>query len=415
MKSNLIANIAKEDFLNFGLILEQREYLQELRRQFVGYFTFDRISKMKIGDYVLGLDQKQDIHNFCYALEQMLKGLGRIFGGTSFKFGIYYGKTKSDPTRRYRFTSRFGNDERAAFNSVREAILQLLDAGKSEDLNAIETNLLSPMFKGKILSTYFPEKFLPIFTDHHVNHFITALNLDLKFPKLMQEGLYSRKQALVEFKNDDSVMAGWSMDIFYYFLYNVFPGGPFDDSVARKRKNLSTDLPPMAPNPQPIEVALTMLPMDTGERSRTGNAGRVGKPNYEGQQKKLKIIGNRGEGIALSFERARLAALGYKGDLSKIKPAEDDSDGYDILSTELDGKARYIEVKTTLARPGPASFFLSANELAKAEKLPNYHLYFVFEAFSRQPKVWMLGNPLYPKNPLLKLTPVLYKGDFNVE
>ena len=58
------------------------------------------------------------------------KAWANIQGATSFKFGIYFGRTKSDPKRKYRFTEKFGSTEAQAFAAVKSALLdQALIAG----------------------------------------------------------------------------------------------------------------------------------------------------------------------------------------------------------------------------------------------------------------------------------------------
>jgi hypothetical protein len=47
-------------------------------------------------------------------VESGTKAWANIQGPTSFKFGIYFGKTRSDPTRKYRFADKFGTTEKDA-------------------------------------------------------------------------------------------------------------------------------------------------------------------------------------------------------------------------------------------------------------------------------------------------------------
>ena len=99
-------------------------------------------------------------------MEQQLLNLGYILE-----------KTSSDHKLQYRFTSKFGTTETEAFNKVKSAILQLLKSADEEDLVAIRNSLLSPMFKGKILSTYFPNKYLNIFAKEHLEYFLDKLDI----------------------------------------------------------------------------------------------------------------------------------------------------------------------------------------------------------------------------------------------
>jgi len=67
--------------------------------------------------------------------------------------------------------------------------------------------------------------------------------------------------------------------------------------------------------------------------------------------------------------------------------------GYDILSFELDGRERLIEVKTTCFG-SLTPFFASRNEVGVSEsRNEHYQLYRLFN-FARQPKMFMLGGSL---------------------
>jgi len=205
-------------------VLTSREDLYQLRISFSRYFNQNRIKNMSIDDYVAGVELPEKGFNFCYGLERQLDGLGRIIGATAFKFGVYYGRTKSDDNYEYRFTQKFGNSYKEAFQNVKIAILQLLNSGQLEDIEAIVKNPLSPMFKGKILCTYFPERYLNVFSYDHLNYFLTQLDLDTK--KLIESDPVYKREALIEFKNQDPVMKKWSVDLFANFLYREYPGRP---------------------------------------------------------------------------------------------------------------------------------------------------------------------------------------------
>ncbi|VFS35248.1 hexulose 6 phosphate synthase [Salmonella enterica subsp. enterica serovar Typhimurium] len=63
-----------------------------------------------------------------------------------------------NPTVRYRFTQKFGDDDstnKEVFANVKDALLDLIQSGKELDFRAIDENPLSQMFKAKILSLYF--------------------------------------------------------------------------------------------------------------------------------------------------------------------------------------------------------------------------------------------------------------------
>jgi len=78
-----------------------KEYIEieKLRINFISKFTVDKIKHLSIEEYVVGHKLKE---SFCYYLENFLKALGNIHGSNSFKFGIYFGRTKKDNVKKYR-------------------------------------------------------------------------------------------------------------------------------------------------------------------------------------------------------------------------------------------------------------------------------------------------------------------------
>ncbi len=85
-------------------------------------------------------------------------------------------------------------------------------------------------------------------------------------------------------------------------------------------------------------------------------------------------LGYKGELLVAEMERRRLqaAGMGVAADNVRLVASEKGSDalGYDVLSTSSGEKRRLIEVKTTRAG-ARTPFYISANELAVAEKNPS--------------------------------------------
>ena len=400
-------------------ILKSREDLYKLRTSFTRYFNHNKIRGMKIDDYVAGVDLPKKGYNFCYALERQLDGLGRIIGATAFKFGVYYGITKSDETYKYRFTKKFGDNYQEAFTNVKESILELITAGENEDIDNIAKNALSPMFKGKILCTYFPDRYLNVFSPDHLNYFLTQLDLDNE-ELIWSDAIYKR-EALIEFKNQDSVMKNWSVDLFSDFLYSEYPGRPpkQEQEIIEKSDPLSEyRLPDFPSNPMPSLIELQILPPNssTSKRKIKGNSNR-GNPDYEKEARKLKKLGDRGEKIVMDIEKQRLNEAGKQNLANKIERVslKSDSLGYDILSFNTDGSKRYIEVKATRSKVGTANFFITANEMKIAQEFDNYFIYMVYDVISENPKVWAIKNPFNPENKNMVKIPISYRVTINAQ
>lgn len=165
---------------------------------------------MTIDEYVVGHHDP----TFCNLAESGTKAWANIQGATSFKFGIYFGKTKSDPTRKYRFTEKFGTNEKDAFASVKVALLDLVALGAADapDFAAIDANPLSQMFKAKILSLYYPERFLAVCSSEHLE----MLGKILGFPEGLPFSQY--QNLLLEAKRGNPATQEWSEPKFMAYL-----------------------------------------------------------------------------------------------------------------------------------------------------------------------------------------------------
>jgi hypothetical protein len=401
-------------------ITDGRKSLHQLRESFTRYFNTDKISKMGIDDYVAGVELPKKGYNFCYILERKLDGLGRISGSPAPKFGVYFGKRGKDSKDEYQFVKKFGKTYQEAFEGVRNAMLELLLAGKNENIEAIRNNVLSPMVKGKILSTYYPERYLNIFSPDHLDFFLNELDLFTEDLKIADP--VDKREILIEFKNHDLIMKEWTVDQFANFLYNSYPGRP---PKTTRTFNVKTDslnsyrIPtfPLIQNAEFIE--LNFAPPTTTHalvnKRREPNVSE--KIDYEDEARKLKSLGDRGEKIVLDLERRRLLLAGKKELAKKIERVSLKSDafGYDILSFELDGTEKHIEVKATGAKVGPANFFLSANELRESKNSNVFCIYMVYEVISENPKVWVIGNPFNPVDINTVAVPVKYRISINTK
>jgi hypothetical protein len=101
----------------------------QTRGQFIKKFPIHSLNKLTVDEYVVGHHEP----SFCNLVESGTKAWANIQGTTSFKFGIYFGRTKSDPTRKYRFTDKFGTNKEEAFAAVKNALLDLVVLGSKKN------------------------------------------------------------------------------------------------------------------------------------------------------------------------------------------------------------------------------------------------------------------------------------------
>lgn len=365
-------------------------------------YSAERILSLDLDEYVIGKGRND---SFCNRIENELNAWGNIHGSTAKKFGIYFGVDGKDKERKYRIGKNiFGTTIDEAFLNIKTSIVELLK--NENDIELLKKNPISTMYKGKILSIYFPEKFLNIYAAGHLNYFINMLGLENTSKYELDKQLH-----LLEFKNNDAVMKNWSVFEFGRFLYHSF-GRPTDElKEGEISKELSeykiNDFPPI----EKIRVEYIDLETATITNIGTTQYKTIKKVDYSAQSKKYKRIGDRGEQIAVMAERKFLIANG-KPDLAKKVDQiskRDDSVGYDIKSFDLNNREKFIEVKSTLKPAGICNVFLSSNELHVSQSKDNYYFYIVYDAGSKRPKIWRIKGSDFINDENVDLQPVLYK------
>jgi hypothetical protein len=103
----------------------------QARGEFLNAFPIKSLSHLELDNYVIGHQRP----TFCAYVEAKTRPWANIQGATSEKFGIYFGKTKTDLQKKYRFTRRFGNTQDDAFCSLKTALLQLIRLGQAAQLD----------------------------------------------------------------------------------------------------------------------------------------------------------------------------------------------------------------------------------------------------------------------------------------
>jgi len=131
--------------------------------------------------------------------------------------------------------------------------------------------------------------------------------------------------------------------------------------------------------------------------------------NYFEREARNRALGLAGEELMLKFEYHRLWAAGEKRLAEKIEhvaATKGDGLGYDILSYELSGRERLIEVKTTQFAAA-APFYASRNEVVVSEEQSEcYQIYRVF-SFSKNPKFFALAGSMWNT---CNLHPTVYRA-----
>lgn len=396
-------------------VYKQRKPYYSLRSEFIQTFPRNGILGLKKEEYVLGRHFIDATETFCYWLEKKLDRLGTISGSPAWQYGVYYGSYKKSKTRKYQFMQRWGSNLEDAFVALKTEISNLLYAGYSQDLNAIENNYIADKFKGKILSTYFPDRYLNIFSNDYLNDILIHFNLDSD--DIIEKAPILKQAKLLDFKNHDTTMSKWTVDVFAVFLNEEMAANYYNNDL--RNTELEDYALPNYPNLSSIEIDTVSfdIMLDSGIENDLDKEGTNNKKStdYLKKARLLKNIGDRAEAIVMKYEEQYLQNNGKSKLAGKILQISktDDYAGYDIKSFDLDGSPKYIEVKATKAPKGKANFYFTRNEKSKAEKLNNYHIYIVYSVKSKTPSIWDLGNIFDPLNKKIKMTPMNYYIEVN--
>lgn len=144
------------------------EHRKKLQSYFLAAFPFESLQDMTLKLYS-NLDKKD---SFCYWLESKTSELGSIWGGSSYKFGIYEYKNKPNTAdsritsdNHYAWYTKYGKDTaQEAFAVVKEAIIKIATEAIACNFKAIDTiTELGDVYKWKIAFLYSNNNLVPIY------------------------------------------------------------------------------------------------------------------------------------------------------------------------------------------------------------------------------------------------------------
>ncbi len=385
--------------------------LENKRKEFVKKYDKQAITNLSIENFAVG-KKPTNKESFCYLLEFETAELGRINGATSKKYGLYINKK----TQEYIIKKAFSSPD-DAMAQLKTSILELLVTGKTQDIEKIKKNILTPMVKGKILFMYYPKIYLNIFSEELVDYYLKKVDLYLGNENL---NVIDKRFLLVKFKNEDSIMKTWNMFEFSSFLEYTF-------DVPVKRKNLPPELKEFADETYPDikSVKPNVRIISTSDLADFFESTKIQKIKQKNIQRNyIRDVylntqrGERGEQIVIKHEKEFLKKAKRKDLAYKVKQIsrEDNAAGYDVLSYDENGNEKYIEVKATVGQLcNEILFHISEGERKKAKSLNNYWLYVVFNIKDNTPDIICIKNPAKLFDKQIKLIPEKYQGIINLK
>ncbi|QZN88986.1 DUF3883 domain-containing protein [Vagococcus lutrae] len=354
--------------------------VNKLVDSFVNDYSPEKIKNLTLLEYAGKVEEGR---SFSYRLEFETKIVGNISGQSGIdKFGVF------KKGKKYKHTNRYGDNLEEAFFNVKNEILQVIDASKNCDYDTISNSMLAPLIKYKLAYMYNQTEFLSVFSKKHLQRCVNNIfgaNYSDKYSEI------ELQKILLEEKNNFHATADWSNYKFSKCIYDIF--GLKDNKL---KNNWSLE--------KEIEVNTGILESFDSQSSYMVS----GKIDYLSEHIHKCNVGLYGEQLVLKYEKEKLENLGKKELSDKVTQVSlnDDSLGYDILSFDENGNEKYIEVKTT--RGTNKYFYITENELNKANKLDGYMMYLVSDVLNND-KIQLdilSSNAINSR----KLTPIIYKG-----
>lgn len=149
---------------------------------------------------------------------------------------------------------------------------------------------------------------------------------------------------------------------------------------------------PIIPLPK-VMTGMQAEPVQEGEPTAKAKFGKVDEAHFVQRDAARRRLGKLAQDIAIRSEQKRLHEAGYPSAEEAVRAVWDEPGlGYDILSCELDGTPRYIEVKAARQSGQKLSFFLTQNEWEQSRSKSNYCFYLVLKVESGRPDVLVIRS-----------------------
>ncbi|MGE6115863.1 DUF3427 domain-containing protein [Aeromonas salmonicida] len=180
---------------------------------------------------------------------------------------------------------------------------------------------------------------------------------------------------------------------------------------AHIRPALSPLYHPEPEQTQPGTLTEGLPPKATQKTRKGGKGAKGGIVDWAAREQRNRDLGLAGELLVMAHEQKWLRDAGRNDLAARVEHValSDSAAGYDILSFELDGGERFIEVKTTTG-PASTSFYISENEVNVSRQLQELYWLYRVHSYSREKN----SAAFYVKNgdvsKRFELTPTTYKA-----
>ncbi|MCK9608045.1 MAG: AAA family ATPase [Methylomonas sp.] len=167
--------------------------------EFLAQWPLDHLSELTLDEY--SKPGTQD--GFTYWLETKTEDLGSVWGGSSFKFGIYRRSNKNEAINGrglifgdiYAWYSKYGSTPEEAFKNVKAEILKVAEASRERDLTKVDDANLGDAIKWKVAFLYQDREkpcVLPIYKAENLRAIIGPASKNLPCSSLHEQLMQQR-------------------------------------------------------------------------------------------------------------------------------------------------------------------------------------------------------------------------------
>ena len=213
----------------------------QLQADFVSQFPMSQLSTLALRQYAIGYP-----NSLAYWIGVRTKPLGGIGGATVGKFGVLLKKNGQ-----WLIDGKEGDEQQANvfFDNLKAGMVKIIEAAQATDFEALDTSdnalFTKRTLRSKLIYLYFPDEFLPIFSQEHLTHFLAIFDQVAMEGKLLgsNKRLWYIQQAIPELAELDTQQ-------FKEFLYHCFPVAKVTEEIEEEEiEEIFPELTPEAVKP----------------------------------------------------------------------------------------------------------------------------------------------------------------------
>ncbi len=202
---------------NYKVDESQELQYKKILEDFYNQFPIKKLQFMSLEDYCIGNSDENE-NNFCYWMERKLKPLGYYFPGSSRSYLLYWSKSDGE----YKVHGYLKQEKDKSED-------ELMTVLASDIYEMVKDNNPSSMAKKfgdsfilKILSTYYPEEYAPIYSKTHIENILSMFNIESKNKSIFEQNkaIYNFYKSLTKNKN----ISPWSFMHILYSNFNIKEG-----------------------------------------------------------------------------------------------------------------------------------------------------------------------------------------------